>query len=283
MMNRRTFTRLAGLGALGVVTETAAPGAQTNSTPVPHSRFREPDPIDFNDHTGFIPIFDGKTLNEWDGNPDVWRAEDGAIVGISTLEKPSGNTFIVYHGTHAKDFDLKLEIRVENGGGSGIQYRSHTGYPPPGGTGGQGRPGEPPAPPPRAEWTLIGPQADFWYPVNPVDASYTGQLYSQNTGRGIIAWRGQVVNTLPGKMPRLVGNIGDRTALEAYVKNSEWNQYNIMVRGGTFIHILNGQLMAVLIDDDPASSNNVDGLFGLQIESFPSKVSFRNLWLRKIS
>lgn len=282
-MNRRTFHKLASLGALGALTGAVELGAQTNPPPAPRSRFKEPDPIDFNDHTGFVPIFDGRTLTGWDGNPDVWHVEEGTIVGISTVEKPSGNTFIVYHDAQAKDFDLKLEIKVENGGGSGIQYRSHTGYPPPGGTGGRGRPGEPLAPPPRAEWTMIGPQADFWYPVNAVDESYTGQLYSQNTGRGIIAWRGQVVNTLPGKMPRLVANIGDRTALGAYVKTGGWNEYNIMVRGGTFIHILNGQLMAVLIDDDPASSNNVDGLFGLQIEGFPSKVSFRNLWLKKIS
>jgi hypothetical protein len=49
------------------------------------------------------------------------------------------------------------------------------------------------------------------------------------------------------------------------------------------MHILNGQLMAVLVDDDPLSSNNVSGLIGLQIESFPCNVSFRNLWLRKIN
>ena len=48
------------------------------------------------------------------------------------------------------------------------------------------------------------------------------------------------------------------------------------------LHILNGQLMAVLMDNDPASSNNVSGLIGLQIEGVPCKVSFRNLWLRKI-
>ena len=40
------------------------------------------------------------------------------------------------------------------------------------------------------------------------------------------------------------------------------------------MHILNGQLMAVLVDDDPASSNNVAGLFGLQIEGVPCKVCF---------
>lgn len=66
------------------------------------------------------------------------------------------------------------------------------------------------------------------------------------------------------------------------MKNGEWNQYAIITRGGVIMHILNGQLMAVLVDDDPASSNNVSGLFGLQIEGVPCKVLFRNLWLRKI-
>lgn len=287
-MDRRTFNKLAGLGALSALTgKEELDGQSTQAAPRKHanqgSGFQEPDPIDFDDHTGFVQIFDGQTLKHWDGNPEIWRVKDGAIVGISTVEKPSGNTFIVYHGTDAKDFDLKLEIKVENGGGSGVQYRSHTGMPPPGGTGWRGRPGGPLAPPATAQWTLAGPQADFWYPVNPIASTYTGQLYSQNTERGIIAWRGQVVNTLPGKKPRLVGNIGNRIALGNYVKTADWNQYNIMVRGGTFIHILNGQLMAVLIDDDPASSNNVRGLFGLQIEGFPSKVSFRDLWLKKIS
>ena len=27
--------------------------------------------VDFNDHTGFVQIFDGKTLNGWDGTPDL--------------------------------------------------------------------------------------------------------------------------------------------------------------------------------------------------------------------
>ena len=54
-------------------------------------------------------------------------------------------------------------------------------------------------------------------------------------------------------------------------------------RGGVILHILNGQLMALLVDYDPASSNNVSGIFGLQIEGVPCKVSFRNLWLRKLN
>jgi hypothetical protein len=238
--------------------------------------FIEPDALDFADHTGYISLFDGKALDGWDGRPGVWSVEDGVIVGQSTQDHVAGNTFLVYHGIEARDFDLKLEIKVEWGGGSGIQYRSSTGIPS-GRTPGKG---EPPLDP---RWVMIGPQADFWYPVNERAKQYSGQLYSQNTSLGIVAWRGQLVQSLPGKLPRLVGNIGDRAQLGTYVKDGEWNQYTIIARGGVILHILNGQLMAVLVDDDPASSNNVSGLFGLQIEGTPCKVSFRNLWLRRIN
>ncbi|MGC9223369.1 MAG: 3-keto-disaccharide hydrolase [Terracidiphilus sp.] len=237
--------------------------------------FIEPDPMDFADHAGFTSLFDGKTLTGWDGEPGVWSVSGGAIVGVSTKQHVAGNTFLVYHGVTAKDFDLKLEIKVEWGGGSGIQYRSSTGIPP-GRVAGKG---EPPLDP---RWVMIGPQADFWYPVNEHAKQYSGQLYSQNTSLGIIAWRGQVVESEPDKFQRLAGMIGGRTALGKFVKDGQWNQYTIIARGGVILHILNGQLMAVLIDDDLASTNNASGLFGLQIEGTPCKVSFRNIWLRKI-
>ena len=184
------------------------------------------------------------------------------------------NTFLILRGVEAKDFDLKLEIKVEKGGGSGIQYRS-TGFSPEKMTG-KTDPGRDP------RWAMAGPQADFWSPASPQATQYSGQLYSQNDYRGIIVWRGQVVQSLAGKIPQLVGVIGDRGKLGAFVKDGDWNQYTIMARGGVILHILNGQLMAVLVDDDPASSNNIAGLFGLQIEGVPCKVSFRNLWLKKI-
>jgi hypothetical protein len=48
------------------------------------------------------------------------------------------------------------------------------------------------------------------------------------------------------------------------------------------IHILNGQLMAVMVDDDPTSSNNQPGLFGIEIEA-TTRVWVRNMWLKKIN
>jgi hypothetical protein len=87
-----------------------------------------------------------------------------------------------------------------------VQYRSSTGIPP-GRVAGKG---EPPLDP---RWVMIGPQADFWYPVNERAKQYSGQLYSQNTSLGIVAWRGQVVESEPDKFQRLVGTIGDRAQL----------------------------------------------------------------------
>jgi hypothetical protein len=87
----------------------------------------------------------------------------------------------------------------------------------------------------------------------------------------------------PGQAQRLMGNIGDRSALGGYVRINDWNQYLIMARGPVCMHIINGQLMAVFVDDDPMSSNNQSGMVGVEIEGAPCKVSVRNLWLKKLS
>src|SRR5579862_7674673 len=123
----RTFA--IGITLMGFICAAPA-GAQT--TPAPQapatgSRFHEPEPLRFDDHAGFEQIFDGHSLGDWEGDPSVWRVEDEAIVGESTPEKPVFNTYIWRKGLVVKNFDLKLEIKCERGGGSGIQYRSQTG------------------------------------------------------------------------------------------------------------------------------------------------------------
>ena len=236
--------------------------------------FTEPSPFDFNDRQGYVPLFDGKSLKGWDGNPKFWRVENGAIVGESTPANPSGNSYIVYRDLEAKDFTLKFEIKIEGDGGSGIQYRSKTGLPwlaniSANVTANVG--------PVNREWMMTGPQADFW----PSEV-YTGQFYSENTPMRILAWRGQVVEGFGAASKRLMGTIADRQALGAVVHMNDWNQYTVIARGGTFLHILNGQLMAVMIDDDPASSNNQPGMFGIEIEA-TTKVSVRSMWVKKLN
>jgi hypothetical protein len=240
----------------------------------PQANGLEAEPYDFNDHWGYVSLFDGVSLKGWDGNPKFWRAEGGAIVGESTVANPSGNTYIAYRDVVAKDFTLKFEIKVEGSGGSGLQYRSKTGIPwltaiAANVTANVG--------PVNLAWMMTGPQADFW----PAQV-YSGQFYSENTPMRIEAWRGEVVEGSGVGGRRIMGTIGDRTELGKLVKMDDWNEYTVIARGGTFIHVLNGQLMAVMVDDDPDSSNNQPGLFGIEIEA-TTKVSVRNIWLKKLN
>jgi 3-keto-disaccharide hydrolase len=234
--------------------------------------FREPNPMNFNDRTGYVSLFDGKDLKGWDGDPSVWSVKDGDIVGVSTKANPK-HSYLVYRRLLAKNFDLKVVAKVTEGGGTGIQYRSKAGLP----WHGKGKP-----PVSNLNWWMTGPQFDFWFPVNPSASVFTGQLYSENTSLGIISWRGQAVQMTRGDTPTLVGNIGNRTALGGYDKVNDWNQFLIIARGGTIIQIMNGQLMSVLVDDNPTDSNNQTGMIGIEIESAPCKVSVRSVWIRKL-
>jgi hypothetical protein len=237
-------------------------------------KFHDPAPYNIDEHTGYKQIFDGKTFTGWDADPSIWRIENGVMVGETFEGKPKGNNYIVYRGDKTRDFDLKLQMKIEKGGGGGIQYRSVTGVPwtriPPAGQ-----------PPYDLKFMMTGPQADFWFPVSARAASYTGQWYSENTMQGILAYRGQVTQALPGQSNRLVANIRDTKALGGYVNVNEWNDYEVIARGSVMMHIMNGQLMAVFIDDNKDSVNNQAGLIGFEIESQPCKISVRDIWLRK--
>jgi len=239
-------------------------------------KFHEPAPYDIDAHEGYTQLFDGKTFTGWDADTKIWRIEDGVMIGETKENERKGNNYIVYTADKAKDFDLKLQMKIEKGGGGGIQYRSHTGEawtrPQPEGAGPGGTP---------TKWLLTGPQADFWFPVGRAAQQHTGQWYSENTMQGILAYRGQVTQALPGQGNRLVANIGDRQGLGGYVKNNEWNDYEIIARGGVMMHIMNGQLMAVFIDDNPNDANNQMGLIGFEIESQPCKISVRDIWWKK--
>jgi hypothetical protein len=237
-------------------------------------KFHAPAPYDIDEHTGFQQIFDGKTFAGWDADSAIWRVENGVMVGEILADKPKGNNYIVYRGDRTRDFDLKLQMKIEKGGGGGIQYRSATGVP-------WGRLQPEGLPPYDLKFMMTGPQADFWFPVTAGTAANTGQWYSENTMQGILAYRGQVTEALPGQTNRLVATIGDKQALGGYVLTNEWNDYEVIARGGVMMHIMNGQLMAVLIDDNKDSVNNQPGLIGFEIESQPCKISVRDIWLRK--
>src|SRR5258706_10555894 len=41
-------------------------------------------PVNTNDESGFVRIFDGKSLAGWQGDTNHWRVEDGCLVGEVT-------------------------------------------------------------------------------------------------------------------------------------------------------------------------------------------------------
>ena len=71
-----------------------------------------------------VALFDGKTFAGWEGNLDVLRIENGAIVGGS-LEKPvERNEFLCTKREYA-DFELRLKFKViGKGANAGVQIRS---------------------------------------------------------------------------------------------------------------------------------------------------------------
>lgn len=83
-----------------------------------------PEPVE-GDEPGFRPIFDGKSLEAWEGDLKYWRVADGIMTGEITPETIiKSNTFIIWRGGEPENFELKVDYRITSGGNSGVNYRS---------------------------------------------------------------------------------------------------------------------------------------------------------------
>ena len=259
--------------------------------------FKQPDPYDFDEHEGWTSLFDGKTLNGWSGDSN-WKVEDGAIVVEPSCEHPTGTIYLVWQGGETSDFELKLRMKGTGNINGGVQYRSWigpdpprpappagapVGAPPQGQRGGSGPcpSGQPRGTPPdrksEEQWNMWGAQYDF-------DAAnrYTGQFYEQGlpVGRGIIAWKGQIVRTETGKNPRLLATIGDQAIVDSIYRPNEWNELHIIAIGNHMTHLLNGRVMSILIDED-ATKFHKSGKIGIEVES-TGKLFTKDIWLKRL-
>jgi hypothetical protein len=210
------------------------------------------------DNAGFTAIFDGKTLDGWEGEPGFWRVEDGVLTGETTAEKQlKQNTFIIWRAGATADFEFKAEFKLTETANSGVQYRS-TNLTDVG------------------KFVLKGYQADIDGKNN-----YTGMLYEER-GRGFVAPRGQFVRMSEGGVPKLIGSPGESDALRGVIKTGDWNQIHIIARGVTITHAINGRVMSMCIDED-TKGRAMEGLLGLQLHAGPPmKVEFRNILLKKL-
>ncbi|MBA4053197.1 MAG: DUF1080 domain-containing protein [Marivirga sp.] len=224
---------------------------------------------------GFVEIFDGKTLDGWEGDTTYWRVENGILMGEvtpSTLLKT--NTFIVWKGGTPGDFELKADFKIAETGNSGINYRSEalTDIP----------------------HALRGYQADIDGKNN-----YTGQNYEER-GRTTLAYRGEATIILSQDNPsdpesfkanvknnawvkrEITGKLGNIDTLKSVIKRGDWNTCHIIAKGNRLEHYINGVLMSDVTDNDTLN-RKMEGLLGVQVHvGPPMTVEYRNILLKKL-
>lgn len=220
----------------------------------------------------FVAIFDGQSLDGWEGDPTYWRVEDGSIVGeviASTLL--DRNSWLIWRGGTVRDFELRLEYRISAQGNSGIGYRTEEVAERP--------------------YALRGYQADL-------DGRnrYTGMNYEE-LKRTTLAAQGEKVRVPDvadaGNLamyarandwtPAVVDSVlGHPDSLDAHVRALDWNDYHVVARGNRMLHYVNGVLMSDVTDEDTVN-RSFEGLLGVQVHvGPPMKVEYRNLRLRRL-
>jgi hypothetical protein len=237
------------------------------------ARYVEAVPSDPDDRAGWTSMFDGRTLDGWDGPREFWRVEAGAIVARSTAEPPTGPLYLIWEGGEPANFEFTAELKLDGAGAnSGVQFRAV-------------RLGEVPGQP-RTRWETRGYQAD----VDNANAN-TGALIECCRGprRGVPprpdrAFRGQVVRTAvtEGRPPTLMAAFDDPDRLGNVWRVGEWNRLDLVARDRTMMFFINDHLMSVFIDDHPTMFV-ARGVLAIQLEGRgDNKASYRNLWIREL-
>lgn len=113
---------------------------------------------------GFRPLFNGKNLDGWDGDPRLWKAEGGEIIGSTEGVTLQANTFLIYTKEKFSDFVLRADAKLRNHN-SGIQFRSEA----------------------LPNWVVRGYQFDM------AEGNWWGSIYDERGKRGVLVngWKGK--------------------------------------------------------------------------------------------
>jgi hypothetical protein len=254
-------------------------------------------PINYSDYTGFTALWDGKTLNNWDGETDVWSIDHDAIHADTVKTPGQHHIHFTGPGYVMKDFDFRVEVKMSGNANGGIQYRSRLLSP----AHGEGRtitsreamadPFGKPLPAgitTAAQATAAGiaggnpwQMSGYQFDMN-TGNNYVGQLY-EGQGRGIVTAPGNFVRMTPtGNV--ILGKVNDNP--NGIIKphlgiDGEWQQFEIIARGNTLIHLVNGHIMSVTIDDDPGKFAPMGGL-SLQLEG-SGQIWYRNVYFKDLT
>lgn len=196
-------------------------------------------------------IFNGHSLDGWDGDPRLWSVEDGVLVGQTDASgrKIKQNSFLIWDGGEAANFELEFDARITTPNNSGVQYRSRKLD--------------------EDGWRVVGYQFDL-HPRQ----QYCAMLFEEG-GRGIVAERGQHVRL--GETKEVVGEL---EIIE--VDLAEWQSFRLVVKGHRYEHYVNGVLQTIVEDADE-KKRAASGLIALQLHQGPAmRVEFKNIRFRAL-
>lgn len=161
--------------------------------------------------THVVPLFDGESLAGWEGNADLFRVEDGAVVGGSLAEEIPQNEFLCTTAKYG-DFELRLQAQTsrEDANG-GIQFRSSR-------------------TPDSTE--VVGYQADMGLLGGDPPQNIWGALYDEARRRELLA-------------------VPDQDELAKVFRPGEWNDYVIRAEGPRIQIWINGYQTVDYTETDP--------------------------------
>lgn len=204
-------------------------------------------------HRAVRQLFDGRSLKGWEGDPNHWRVEGGAIVGeIPKGQSLNKNTWLIWKDGILGDFDLRVQVKLTGlpAANSGIQFRC------------------------QAENVdhVSGYQADL-----DMGAVWLGRIYDEH-GRALLVERGTRVSIDPsGKtQSEVLAPAGQYSVL---FRENDWNDYRIVAIRDHVAVFVNGTLFSELRDQQ-IGEQDLKGQLAFQLHSGPeTRVEFRNIQL----
>lgn len=209
----------------------------------------------------FRSLFDGKTLKEWRGNPEVWSVEEGAITG-RTDTGIDHNTYLIYSETF-RNFELTFKYRfLSEYGNSGLQYRSKVID--------------------EEKYVVSGYQANI---VSPEAGKRFGFLWDEEA-RGLLAYLGEQVRIEDGEeglLRQVIRSVNDpMRVLQAVKPYPEWNDYVVIAFDNHLIHAVNNYITVDVIDNQ-VNERSLEGLIALQLHGgFPMGFQVKDIVIRKL-
>ncbi len=206
---------------------------------------------------GFVPIFDGVSLEGWRALPAErsgdWMVRDGVLVGRTE----GVGSDLIWTGGELSDFELKLSYRISSPANSGIHIRGLVGQ--------------------SETHRISGYHADFGHVGIGAHTLGGWDFHGYWRGHNLVD-RGALVTIDEAGEKTFAGLEDALTPADILIDG--WNEVHVIVEGNRFVFTINGKAASGVVDNE--SSKRIDrGVIGLQMHSGkPMWVEFKNIVLK---